>query len=125
LRFLVDAQLPPALARQIETLGHSADHVFDCGLATASDDAIRAYAATIGAVIVTKDEDFVVRRVLQQGPAVVWALMMRIASPSPDLLTVSVRRIRSANTIMASSNETPCFRRLETALLVSHSNTNE
>ena len=29
----------------------------------------------------------------------------------------------SANTVMASSNETPCFRRLETALPVSHSNT--
>ena len=72
MRFLVDAQLPLALARQIETLGHSADHVFDCGLATASDEAIRAYAAKIGAVIVTKDEDFVIRRVLQQGPAVVW-----------------------------------------------------
>jgi len=72
LRFLVDAQLPPALARRIETLGHSADHVFDCGLATASDDAIRTYATKIGAVIVTKDEDFVVRRVLQEGPAVVW-----------------------------------------------------
>ncbi len=53
-------------------LGHSAEHVIDCGLATAADDAIRAYAAKIGAVIVTKDEDFVVRRVLQQGPAVVW-----------------------------------------------------
>lgn len=72
MRFLVDAQLPPALARRIETLGHSADHVFDCGLAAATDDAIRTYAAKIGAVIVTKDEDFVVRRVLEEGPAVVW-----------------------------------------------------
>jgi len=72
LRFLVDAQLPPALARRIEALGHSADHVFDSGLTTASDDAIRTYAAKIGAVIVTKDEDFAVRRVLQEGPAVVW-----------------------------------------------------
>jgi predicted nuclease of predicted toxin-antitoxin system len=72
LLFLVDAQLPPALARRIEALGHSADHVFDSGLTTASDDAIRAYAAKIGAVIVTKDEDFAVRKVLQEGPAVVW-----------------------------------------------------
>jgi len=30
------------------------------------------YAGKIGAVIVTKDEDFVVRRVLQEGPAIVW-----------------------------------------------------
>ena len=61
-----------ASSSTLETLGHSAEHVFDCGLATASDDAILAYAAKIGAVIVTKDEDFVVRRVLQEGPAVVW-----------------------------------------------------
>ena len=72
MRFLVDAQLPPALARRIQALGHSAEHVVDCGLATAADDAIRTYAASIGAAIITKDEDFAVRRVLQEGPAVVW-----------------------------------------------------
>ena len=72
MRFLVDAQLPPALARRIEALGHSAEHVFDCGLATASDEAIRSHAAKINAVIVTKDEDFAVRGILQEGPAIVW-----------------------------------------------------
>ncbi|OFW15709.1 MAG: hypothetical protein A3F70_15770 [Acidobacteria bacterium RIFCSPLOWO2_12_FULL_67_14] len=72
MRFLVDAQLPPALARRIEALGHSADHVFDSGLTTAPDNAIRAHAAKIGAVIVTKDEDFAIHRLLQEGPAVVW-----------------------------------------------------
>jgi predicted nuclease of predicted toxin-antitoxin system len=72
LRFLVDAQLPPALARRIEALGHTAEHVADCGLATAPDNAIRTYAASAGAVIITKDEDFVVRKVLQKGPPVVW-----------------------------------------------------
>ena len=41
-------------------LGHSAEHVTDCGLATAPDDVIRSYAASTGAVIITKDEDFVV-----------------------------------------------------------------
>jgi predicted nuclease of predicted toxin-antitoxin system len=61
---VVDAQLPPALARRIEALGHSAEHVVDCGLATGSDDAIRSLAAKTNAVIVTKDEDFD-----SQGPA--------------------------------------------------------
>jgi len=60
LRFLVDAQLPPALARQIGSLGHEAEHVADSGRARATDTAIRAYAAETGAVIVTKDEDFAV-----------------------------------------------------------------
>jgi predicted nuclease of predicted toxin-antitoxin system len=72
LRFLVDAQLPPALARRLETLGHDAEHVADCGLLVAADELIRDYAASRGAVIITKDEDFVVHHVLEGGPAVVW-----------------------------------------------------
>jgi predicted nuclease of predicted toxin-antitoxin system len=72
LRFLVDAQLPPALARRLAALGHRAEHVADCGLAQASDDAIRGYATSVSAVIVTKDEDFAVHRVLHGGPSVVW-----------------------------------------------------
>ncbi len=71
MRFLVDAQLPPALARRLEALGHRAEHVADCGLATASDDLIRNFAADNGAVIVTKDEDFAVWQLLQGGPPVV------------------------------------------------------
>ena len=35
---------------------------------TAADEAIRRYAGTDGSVIITKDEDFAVRRVLQEGP---------------------------------------------------------
>jgi predicted nuclease of predicted toxin-antitoxin system len=82
-----------------ETLGHSADHVFDCGRATASDDAIRTYAAKIGAVVVTRDEDFVVRRVLQEGPAVVW---VRIGSTRrPELL----RRIEGNFTAIVAALE--------------------
>ena len=72
MRFLVDAQLPPALARRIEAEGHEAEHVVDCGLAAASDDSIRRHAERTGAVIVTKDEDFAVHHILSSGPPVVW-----------------------------------------------------
>lgn len=72
MRFLVDAQLPPALARRIQALGHVAEHVADCGLATAADSTIREHAASTDAVIITKDEDFAVHRLLQSGPKVVW-----------------------------------------------------
>ena len=72
MRFLVGARLPPALARRLEALGHRAEHVADCGLAAVPDEAIRRPAASIGAIIVTKDEDFAIRRLLQPGPAVVW-----------------------------------------------------
>lgn len=57
--FLVDAQLPPALARALSELGHDAIHVMDIGLDTASDRTIWKQAVERGAVIITKDEDFV------------------------------------------------------------------
>lgn len=37
MRFLVDAQLPPALARWIEAPGVEAEHVEDRGMLQASD----------------------------------------------------------------------------------------
>ena len=95
MRFLVDAQLPPALARRLEALGHRAEHVADCGLAAAPDEAIRQHAAGIGAIIVTKDEDFAVRRLLRRGPAVVWlrvgnsrrgALLARVEAELPAIV---------------------------------------
>jgi predicted nuclease of predicted toxin-antitoxin system len=53
LRFLVDAQLPPALARRIESLGHISEHVANRGLAKAAENEIRAHAAETGSVIMT------------------------------------------------------------------------
>ena len=73
--FLVDAQLPPALARALSELGHEAVHVGDLGLQSASDATIWREAVQRSAVIVTKDEDFVGSRVERLGspaPSVVW-----------------------------------------------------
>jgi predicted nuclease of predicted toxin-antitoxin system len=76
LRFLIDAQLPPALVEIFESKGHQAVHVADVGLLTARDAAIRAYAAKAQMVLVTKDEDFVAtRRLGGHGPQVVWIRM--------------------------------------------------
>lgn len=73
MRFLIDAQLPPAMARMIVTRGFGAEHVQDIGLASATDVAIWRYAAEKQAVIVTKDDDFVSLRTVQaDGPAIVW-----------------------------------------------------
>jgi len=58
MRFVVDAQLPPALARLLATHGHTAEHVADIGLRDADDSPIWAYALLHQAVFVTKDEDF-------------------------------------------------------------------
>lgn len=73
MRFVVDAQLPPALARWLTSQGHRAEHVVDVELAGATDRTIWDYALDQGAVILTKDEDFALRRTLEvAGPAVVW-----------------------------------------------------
>lgn len=62
MRFLVDAQLPPALAGWLRERGHEAEHVFDIGMVGASDADISRYAEANGAVLITKDEDFTALR---------------------------------------------------------------
>jgi predicted nuclease of predicted toxin-antitoxin system len=58
MRFLVDAQLPPALARWVAARGHVAEHVAIALAPTEPDAAIVRYAIENGAVIITKDSDF-------------------------------------------------------------------
>ena len=72
-RFLVDAQLPPALARWLSAAGHEAEHVADRGLQSASDQAVWDHATSSDAVLVTKDEDFASRLLVEgSGPVIVW-----------------------------------------------------
>ncbi len=73
MRFVIDAQLPPSLKSTIAQLGHEAVHVFDFGSADASDGQIWDYALAQACVILTKDEDFAIRRkAVSSGPAVLW-----------------------------------------------------
>jgi predicted nuclease of predicted toxin-antitoxin system len=73
VKFLVDANLPPALARWLASEGHEAQHVSDFGMEGMSDRAIWARAREIDACIVTKDEDFILLQALDRaGPAIVW-----------------------------------------------------
>lgn len=58
MRFLIDAQLPPALAERLTALGHEAEHVANAGLTGAADSEIWKHAVAVGAVVVSKDEDF-------------------------------------------------------------------
>jgi predicted nuclease of predicted toxin-antitoxin system len=73
VKFLVDANLPPAFAQWLTSEGHEAHHVSDLGMERMPDRAIWERARDLDACIVTKDEDFVLLRALDQaGPAVVW-----------------------------------------------------
>jgi predicted nuclease of predicted toxin-antitoxin system len=58
MKFVVDAQLPPALAAWLRDKGHDAVAVREIGLREADDGDIWSYARAERAIVVTKDEDF-------------------------------------------------------------------
>ena len=73
MRFLVDAQLPPALARWLRAQGNEAQHVEELGLQDAEDQIIWAQALSLAAIIITKDEDFAERAARDSNsPVIVW-----------------------------------------------------
>jgi predicted nuclease of predicted toxin-antitoxin system len=73
MRFLVDAQLPPALARWLGERGFAATPVRERGLRDSDDGSIWNFATEGGWTVLTKDEDFVARCVSNPAaPPVVW-----------------------------------------------------
>lgn len=73
MRFLIDAQLPPALAHWLVQQGHTAQHVDDIGLREGEDTEIWNHALSAGAIIVTKDDDFAERTArTASGPVIIW-----------------------------------------------------
>jgi predicted nuclease of predicted toxin-antitoxin system len=85
VRFLVDAQLPPALALLLTERGHFAEHVTDIGPGDAPDRDLWRYALEHRAVIVTKDEDF--------------ADMVAIGGDAPSVVWVRVGNTRRASLV--------------------------
>lgn len=83
MKFLIDAQLPPALARWLREAGHEAEHVEDVGLREADDATIWAHALQSGAAIVTKDEDFAARSTRETtAPIIVWLRVGNSTNPA-------------------------------------------
>ena len=71
--FIVDTQLPAALARYLSAHGHHAEHVLDLGMGRARDDAIWSYAKANLAIVISKDEDFIQFHLRNDnGPQIVW-----------------------------------------------------
>ena len=93
-KFLIDAQLPPALARFLAAKTGTAIHVADLGAKDAADSWIWEKALSEGWVLVTKDEDFPMRAALaKDAPVIVWIRfgntsrkeLMRRIEPMGDL----------------------------------------
>ncbi len=72
MRFLIDEQLPPGLARWLDGEGYPSDHVVDLGLSGAPDDDIEFMAIMMDAVIWSKDAGFVRRARQSTMLQVVW-----------------------------------------------------
>jgi predicted nuclease of predicted toxin-antitoxin system len=84
VKFVVDAQLPPALARVLHDSGCDAVAVREIGLRDATDAAIWHYAVQEEAAIITKDEDFADRCLrTPKHPVIEW---LRIGNTSTQAL---------------------------------------
>jgi predicted nuclease of predicted toxin-antitoxin system len=96
VRFLIDAQLPPALARWLREAGHEANYVEELNLRKAEDSPIWHHGLENQAVLITKDEDFADRaRGNRIAPVIVWlrignvsnrALRQRIIPQFPQII---------------------------------------
>ncbi len=96
MKFLIDAQLPPALALWLRDRGHEADHVLALGLLGASDDQVWSFALATESIIVTKDRDFAEWAIKRRPcPQIVWlrvgnlpngALFERLAPAWPKVM---------------------------------------
>ena len=71
------------MARAITEAGHIAEHVADVGLLHAPDTAIWNYAESMGAVLITKDEDFAARHQRgQKAVCIVWLRFGNVSRPA-------------------------------------------
>jgi predicted nuclease of predicted toxin-antitoxin system len=58
VKYLVDNQLPAALARALAAQGYDACHVLDLEMGQATDRLIWSEAASQQRIVISKDEDF-------------------------------------------------------------------
>jgi predicted nuclease of predicted toxin-antitoxin system len=89
VKFLVDNQLPQALAEHLCRRGHDCQHVLDAGLSGASDIAICRYAEAQERILITKDEDFLY--LSNQPKSKIRLVWIRLGNcPTPVLLAAPV-----------------------------------
>lgn len=81
MKFVVDAQLPPRLGAWLRARGHEAEHVQDLpdGLRL-TDAEIWAHCLSAGAIIVSKDKDFLDLAAVRGTPPVVLLVTVGNAS---------------------------------------------
>lgn len=91
MKFIVDNQLPPSLARFIsDELKTTAIHVADIGLKSASDSALWEYASNHDLIVISKDEDFATMILNTPTAKLIW---VRLGNCRKTLLLETFRRM--------------------------------
>lgn len=73
VKFLLDAHLPPVLARVMAREGYEVVHLFDLNMNAAADLDIWKYAGENDYVVISKDEDFIRWQAdVRNGPRFIW-----------------------------------------------------
>ena len=91
MKFLVDNQLPAALARFLRSRGVDCLHVIDIELGGATDAGIWNYASQNDCVVISKDEDFLYMANIPSAKArFIW---IRIGNCRTKALLVAVERL--------------------------------
>lgn len=98
MKFLVDVNLPPRLARWLSSRGHEAMHLADLDLLTATDTGIRDRGKNQEEIIVSKDNDFYDRSLIFGAPPQVFHIAVGNCSNARlfDLLQSQWSEIESA-----------------------------
>jgi predicted nuclease of predicted toxin-antitoxin system len=92
MKFIVDAQLPRRLARDLAAAGHDVVHTLDLPLQNLTPDGeITALATKEDRVVITKDSDFVISFLLRGAPPKL--LLISTGNISNDALS----RLMAAN----------------------------
>jgi predicted nuclease of predicted toxin-antitoxin system len=92
VKLLFDENLSHYLVGRLEVLFPDSVHVRDIGLERADDRAIWAYAMANDHAIVSKDEDFAERALLEgPPPKVIWIQLGNCTTPTVDALLRSHR----------------------------------
>lgn len=112
MRFLVDQNLSPLVAKLLRDAGHDAIHTREIGMATSDDADIFDRAAAEGRTIVSADTDFgtlLAERATSQPSLVLWRRSQdRRASAVVALLLAN---LDSVETALADGRSSSCKRR--------------
>ena len=103
MKFLVDNQLPSALARFLASIGMEAAHVLDLGLAQSGDAELWSFAVKKKFVLISKDHDFLhfLERTAPDGQ-LIW---VRIRNCRRQVLLEVVERVWPETLALATAGE--------------------